>query len=129
MKTKTFVILLAILVIVLAVGGLVVYQKAGPKASLKMGAPMIPGIPAGDIAAIHIRNPKENIALVNGSKGWVVETSYRYPADFSSIRDLVDTVRDAKIGRSFDATEEIRDRLALLSPRDAGAAKEKAGHL
>ena len=38
MKTKTFVILLAILVIVLAAGGLVVYQQSGPKASLKMGA-------------------------------------------------------------------------------------------
>ncbi len=114
MKTKTFLILLAILVVVLAAGGLVIYEKAGPKASLKMGASMIPGIPAGDIAAIHIRNAKENIELVNGNKGWLVQTSYRYPADFSRIKELVDTVREAKIGRSFDSTEEIRKRLDLV---------------
>ena len=86
---------------------------------------MIPGIPAGDIAAIHIRNPEENIELVNGSNGWVVQTSYQYPADFSRIKELVDTVKDAKIGRSFDSTEEIRNRLALVSPIDTTAAEGK----
>ena len=116
---------MAILVIVLAAGGLVVYQQSGPKASLKMGAPMIPKIPAGEIAAIRIRSPEENVELVNGNKGWVVQTVYRYPADFSRIRELVDTLKDAKIGRSFDAADEIRNRLALVSPADTGAAKGK----
>ncbi len=129
MKTKTFLILLAILVVVVAAGGLVIYEKAGPRASLKMGASMIPGIPAGDIAAIHIRNAEENIELVNGNKGWLVQTSYRYPADFSRIKELVDTVKDAKIGRSFDSTEEIRKRLDLVFPNDAAAAKGKSGTL
>ncbi len=129
MKTRTFLILLAILVVVLAAGGLVVYEKSGPKASLKMGASMIPGIPTGDIAAIHIRNAEENIALVNGNTGWLVQTSYRYPADFSRIKELVDTVKDAKIGRSFDSTEEIRKRLDLISPVDAAAAEGKSGTL
>ncbi|HIJ20428.1 MAG TPA: hypothetical protein HPP58_05215, partial [Deltaproteobacteria bacterium] len=96
MKAKTFGILSAILVVVLAAGALIVYQKARPKASLKMGTPMIAGISAGDIAAIHIRNPAESIELVKGSTGWVVQTRYRYPADFSRIRELVDTVKEAK---------------------------------
>ena len=129
MKTKTFVILLAIFVIVLAVGGLMVYQKTRPGASLKMGAPMIPEIPAGEIAAIRIRSPEENIELVNGNKGWVVQTAYQYPADFSRIRELVDALKDAKIGRSFDAGEEIRNRLALVSPVETAAVKEKQGTL
>ena len=129
MKAKTFGILSAILVVVLAAGALIVYQKARPKASLKMGTPMIAGISAGDIAAIHIRNPAESIELVKGSTGWVVRTRYRYPADFSRIRELVDTVKEAKIGRSFESTGEIQNRLALLSPIDTTAAEARRGTL
>lgn len=129
MKTKTFGILLFILVVIVAAGALVIYQKDDSSQALVMGMPMIAELHAGDIAAISIKTPTESIVLVNGSNGWIVETRFKYPADFSRVRGLVDTVRDAKVGRSFDSSEEIRHRLALFPPDDDAPAKKKYGTL
>ena len=118
MKAKTFVILSAFLIVISAVA-FIVYQKERPTPSSEMGTPMIAEIPAGEITTIRMKTPQESIVLEKRSKGWVVQTRFQYPADFPRIMDLVNTVRDAKIGRSFDSSQEIRSRLGLISPDDA----------
>jgi len=49
-----------------------------------------------------------------------VETVFGYPADFDKISDLVDKIRDLRVGRTFAADEAARERLALLEPQAAG---------
>ncbi len=129
MKAKTFTVLSIVLVAALAAGGLILYQKTRSKGSSEMGAPLIAEMPAGDIAAISIQTPKETVDLANETDGWVVQTRFQYPADFSRIRELVEAVKEAKVGRSFESSQEIRERLSLLSPADTAADEGKRGAL
>jgi hypothetical protein len=47
-----------------------------------------------------------------------------YPADFSKISELVEKCRDLKVGRSFAADKQVKERLALYPPSGTGAGGE-----
>jgi hypothetical protein len=58
---------------------------------------------------------------------WVVSNRFNYPADFSKIADFVKKLKEAKVGRHFESSEEILKRLSLKELDDPGATEQEKG--
>jgi len=127
MKPKTLVILLVILGVLVGAGVLLMHSRNVNSPSEAMGALLFEGLPVNDIASIVIQTPTDAVSLKKGADSWIVGERFGYPADFPRISDLVRTLREAKTGRKFDASDEVVKRLALKSPDDAAAQQEEKG--
>lgn len=123
MKPKTLVILLIILGVLAGGVTLLIHSRDAHSPSGGMGATLFEGLPINDIAAIHIKTPTAAVSLKKTADGWMIAERFGYRADFARLTDLVRTLKEIKIGRKFDASEEVVKRLALVPP-DAAAARE-----
>jgi len=115
MKSKTFLIL----VIACCVLGVAAYLSMNSEESAskgKMGKALLPDLVVDNIAAISIKGHENSLRLTKGENVWGVESSFAYPADFPKINDLVQKLRDTKIGRNFGADPDTLNRLALHRP-------------
>lgn len=126
MKFKTFALLLIIFCILLAAVLLTSHRKkTGEQAG--MGAKLFTGLAAGDIAAIAITSPEAAAGLKQTPNGWVVETRFNYPADFSKVAELVQKLSSAKVGRTFPSSPEIQARLSLYPPDQPETPPDRKG--
>lgn len=116
MKLKTFSILLIIFCGLLAVVMLSNQKKPAKQQAAEMGSRLFPNLAVGDIAAITIATSNESIRLRQTESGWIVLNRFDYPADFAKITELVKNLGNAKIGRAFDSSPEVQDRLSLYPP-------------
>ncbi len=124
MKSRTFLILLILLCVIASLTYLTLSgQQSKPLAS-RMGEKMFENLPAADrIHAIHITQYRDNslqttrVSKSNNST-WVVENLYDYPADFKLVLELVEKIKNAKIGRHFEASPDTLLRLNLHEPSE-----------
>jgi len=126
MKPKTLVILLVILAVLAGAGALLIHSRDTGSSSEEMGVTLLEKLPVNDIASVVIETPSSVVSLKKGETIWVVEERFGYPADFAKLSEVVRTLKDAKVGRKFDASDEILKRLSMKSP-DADAPKEEKG--
>jgi hypothetical protein len=128
MKVKTLVVLLIILA-VLAVIGVATLNRKGPEQGKKvLGTFLMKDLPANDIAALDIRGKGgEAVHLRKVAGRWVVQERFGYPADFSRLSDLVHKLMNAKVGRTFQASQDALKRLQLLDPEQGNAKDEEKG--
>lgn len=127
MRTRTLVILLIILAVLAGVGTLVWRLKAPTAPESALGKPLLENLPANEISAITLEDPAKSISLAKKSGRWVVEDRFDYPADFEKIAAFVRKLKDAKIGRQFESSEETLQRLSLKPPDDPGAGNAEKG--
>jgi hypothetical protein len=127
MKTKTLILLVIVLGILVGAGILIIRQKAPEPNEGKMGAQLLEKLPANRIASIIIKSSDDSVSLVKKEGQWVVKTRFDYPADFGKITDLVRRVKDIKIGRKFRSSEDTLRRLSLKDPDDPDAPKDQKG--
>jgi hypothetical protein len=127
MKPKTLVILLVILGVLAGAGALLMHSRNAQSPSGEMGAPLFEGLPANDIASIHIQTPTAAVTVKQAADAWVVAERFGYPADFAKLSDLVRTLREVKTGRKFHASDDVVRRLALMPPDAADAAEGEKG--
>ncbi len=92
-----------------------------------MGQNFFDDLAVNDIASIQIASSDGTVLLKKGADLWVVEDRYGYPADFSKITDLVKKLKDAKVGRSFNATDEVLARLAMYPPEKTDVPENQRG--
>lgn len=128
MKSKTFVILLALC----AVLGLATYMvsTSGRNSEKKQtGAEdkFLSELPVNDIASISVKDAENEVILEKGESVWVVKNRFGYPADFGKIAEFAKKLKESKVGRTFDATDETRARLSLHSPDEADIPQENKG--
>ncbi|EFK10037.1 conserved hypothetical protein [delta proteobacterium NaphS2] len=116
MNKKTVFILLVVLAILAAVGRSILIRNSTPAGGDIMGSPLFTDFPANDIASVVIERPDDSVALVKDESGWIVESRFGYPADFSKLTDLIRKLKETKVGRKFPATESIKKRLSLAPP-------------
>ena len=127
MKTKTLVILLIILGLVAGAGALVMHLKSQSGSGSPLDKPILENLPVNDILSIHIKGPKKLVLLTKKSDRWVVENRFQYPADFKKIADFVRKLKQAKIGRQFESTQDTLNRLSLRNPDDKEGGESEKG--
>jgi len=119
MKLKTLGVL-AVAVVALAGLAYVIIQPAEtPTTESVLGQKLFEDLQVRDIDRILITGHEGQVTLHSSPDGWAVADRNGFPADFSRIAELVKKVQDLKIGRSFQASEEIQTRLALHIPGKA----------
>lgn len=127
MKIKTFVILLAICGVLAGITYFVVNpDKSSDKKDLT-GKELLFDLPVNDIAAISIADKEGEVVLEKGEKVWVVKNRYSYPADFGKITEFAKKIKEMKIGRSFNVSDDVQKRLALFTPGKQDAEDESKG--
>jgi hypothetical protein len=126
MKPKTLVILLVILAVLAGGGALLIHSRDTGSSSEEMGVTLLEKLPVNDIASVVIETPSSVVSLKKGDTIWIVEERFGYPADFAKLSEVVRTLKEAKVGRKFDASDEVLKRLSIKSP-DADAPKEEKG--
>lgn len=109
----------AVLVVLLAAlggGALLVYQQnraQPPAAAGALGAPVLPGLQAADIASIVIREPGATLTLQRRAQRWTIPERAHFPAQLAKVRELVLGVLALKVGHSEPLPEAERARLKL----------------
>ena len=127
MRSKTFFILVCLFSIVLGIAFFISRPDKPSRQQAIMGQSFFENLPANDIVSIQISTAENSVLLTKGPDYWIVGNRYNYPADFSKITDLVKKLKEAKIGRSFQASKKALARLAIHAPAEKDIPKEQQG--
>ncbi len=127
MRAKTFFMLAVLFCIVLGIVLFISRPKNSSHQQVVMGQKFFQTFPADGIESIQITSADSSVFLTRGPDLWVVADRYNYPADFSKITDLVKKLRNAKIGRSFHASEKVLARLSMHAPDKKDIPKDQRG--
>ena len=127
------VVVLAILLVALGGGALLIKQQdraQSPESGAVLGKPLLKDLKASEVAAIRIRDAKQEMNLVRGGdNSWTVVERDGFPADFTRVSELVLKAIELKIGQSEPIGEKDRVRLQLIEPVAGKEALEGAGTL
>lgn len=130
MNRKQFVILLAVLGVLGAIGlGLVWQDLAVYRASgAKIGAKLLPQLKIVDVAQVRLQDAKHEVTLVRQEQQWVVQERGGYPASFQEISDLLIKLAELKVTQSEQVGASLWPRVDLADPAKGGnAAEPRAG--
>jgi hypothetical protein len=86
-----------------------------------MGERLYEALAVDTIQEIRLVGPASEVRLKKAASGWEVENLFGYPAEFASIAELIETLTDLKIGRTFTPDAQTRERLALYPPQSSEA--------
>lgn len=124
MNRKQFALLLFLLV-VLGIGGLIVYTRqndvshAGDPA---LGKKLLGDFPVNDITHITLKQDTNELNLVKKDNLWRVHERDDYPANYSQISEALLKLRDIKVVQSEKVGASQLPRLALVPGQGTNAA-------
>ena len=128
MKPKTMLFLVIILGILIGISTIIkTMQTPSVSKKSRLGGELLENLPVNDIASVTIQSEEGTVQLGKVDDKWVVKSRYNYPVDFKKLIDFVKKWKEAKIGRSFKASEASLARMKLLSPDKAEANDEEKG--
>ena len=118
MNRKQFILLLAVLGVLGAIGlGLVWQDLAVYRASgAKIGAKLLPKLKIADVAQVRLQDSKHEVTLVRKEKSWVVQERGGYPASFQEISDLLIKLVELKVTQSEHVGASLWPRVELADP-------------
>ncbi|MGH8707011.1 MAG: DUF4340 domain-containing protein [Burkholderiales bacterium] len=107
---------LVVLLTVLGGGALLMYQQERarqPAAADALGQPVVRDLQAADIARIVIREPGATLTLQRRDANWVIAERAGFPAALGTVRQLVLSVLELKVGSREPIAGKDRARLRL----------------
>ena len=127
MNAKQFVKLFIALLIVGMVGTLLVLQrqKSWKQSESALGGKVLPDFPLNEVTFIAIKDADGELTVAKDDEIWTVQDRWNYPADFSKIGDLLQSVWDLKIAQKIEAGPKQHGRFQLIPPGEG----EKSGTL
>jgi hypothetical protein len=129
MKPKTIFVLIILLGVLASITFFVLDREKPSSKTSRMGEMLFDDFPLNDIIAVQISSyEKGNLQITNlkqSESEWVVEELFEFPANFKSISQLVDTLKESKIGRHFEGSPDALSRLALHDPSQADIAEDQ----
>lgn len=102
MNLKQLCILLVLLVVV-GIGGLMVYKKQNESAgsgSPLVGKKMIGDFPLNEVQHIFVQHATNSLSLIKKNDRWRVQERGDYPADYSKISEFLIKLNDIKVVQS-----------------------------
>lgn len=127
MKPKTVISLLAVVLILAAASYFLLKDPSNDNQNGLMGAKFAKDLPINEIASITIHSPEQTVELEKGPAVWQVKNRFGYPADFSKISDLLKKIKRLKVGRTFEADNDVLGRQKLYDPKGNKAEKDQKG--
>lgn len=127
MNAKQFVKLFIVLLLVGGVGWLVLrqQQKGWKQSESALGGKVLPDFPLNEVTSITIKDADGELTVAKHDEIWTVQDRSNYPADFSKIGDLLQSVWDLKIAQKIEAGPKQHGRFQLIPPGEG----EKTGTL
>lgn len=116
MKSKHIIILLTICCVLAVITFFIFNKNSNTNQQAKLGEKLFDNLQVNDVAKITINSIDGTVILKKDQSLWSVDNRFNYPADFSKITDLAIKLKELKIGRSFNASEDIISRLSLHPP-------------
>ncbi|MEK7835328.1 MAG: DUF4340 domain-containing protein [Pseudomonadota bacterium] len=128
MNRKTFLILIALLVVLGGAGLALFWQdlSAWRKADVKIGSRIFDQLPVNDVAQIRLKDGKGEATLALKDGRWVVKQRGDYSANVQEIGDLLLKLPDLKVVQTENVGEALLPRLNLLDPAKADKADNAA---
>lgn len=128
MNRKTFLILIALLVVLGGAGLALFWQdlSAWRKADVKIGSRIFDRLPVNDVAQIRLKDGKGEATLALRDARWVVKERGDYSANVQEIGDLLLKLPDLKVVQTENVGEALLPRLNLLDPAKADKADNAA---
>ena len=128
MNRKTFLILIALLVVLGGAGLALFWQdlSAWRKADVKIGSRIFDKLAVNDVAQIRLKDGKGEATLGLKDGRWVVRERGDYSASVQEIGDLLLKLPDLKVVQTEAVGEALLPRLNLLDPAKAAKADNAA---
>ncbi|HLH53857.1 MAG TPA: DUF4340 domain-containing protein [Verrucomicrobiae bacterium] len=117
--------LLLFLVVVVGLGGLLVYNKqndAGKSGNAALGKKLLPNFPVNDISHIAISQGTNKLDLAKKDGTWRVRERNDYPANYNQISEFLLKAADLKIVQTEQVGPSQLGRLELLPGQGTNAA-------
>ena len=117
--------LLLFLVVVLGIGGLMVYHKQNDVRTTgdpAIGKKLLGDLPVNDVARISVKQDTNELNLVKKDGRWRVRERNDYPANYSEISDFLLKARDLKVVQTEKVGPSQLSRLALVPGQGTNAA-------
>ncbi len=127
MNRKTFLILMALLVVLGGAGLALFWQdlSAWRKADVKIGSKIFDQLPVNDIAQIRLKDGKGEATLVLKDGRWAVMQRGDYSANVQEIGNLILKLPDLKVVQTENVGAALLPRLNLIDPaKDAKDGKD-----
>jgi hypothetical protein len=117
MNQKQFIKLL-LLVLVVGGIGLVAYRKSNSswKSETTSDKKLLEKLDVNDVSHITLKKDSNEVNLLKKNDVWVVKERNDYPANFDTIRDFVQKVRDAKVVQTEEIGASQLGRMELVPP-------------
>jgi hypothetical protein len=127
MKSKTFIILSAVVLVLGGIAYFLFQEGAGTERDGRIGARLFAELPAEKIDMLKITSREGTVTVSIKADQWVVAERSDFPADFSKISSIVERISNLKVGRDLDASELNLGKLALHAPDKEGVPDETLG--
>ncbi len=126
MNRKTFLILVALLVVLGSAGLALFWQdlSAWRKADVKIGSRIFDQLPVNDVAQIRLKDGKGEATLALKDGRWVVKQRGDYNASMQEIGDLLLKLPDLKVVQTENVGAALLPRLNLIEPAKDGKADD-----
>jgi Domain of unknown function (DUF4340) len=131
MNRKTFLILLALLVVLGGAGLALFWQdlSAWRSTDAKIGSKLFDKLAVNTIAQIRIVDGKGEVTLAIKDKRWVVSQRGDYSANVQDIGDLLVKLPDLKVVQTENVGAALLPRLDLMQPGKDAKSADSAGTL
>ena len=131
MNRKTFLILVALLVVLGGAGLALFWQdlSAWRKADVKIGSRIFDQLPVNDVAQIRLKDSKGEATLALKDGRWVVKQRGDYSASVQEIGDLLLKLPDLKVVQTENVGAALLPRLNLIDPPKDGKADDAGTQL
>ena len=127
MKSKTFIILLVIFCVLAGAVYFNFLKKGRTSDQAGKSRLLFDAIPVTELSGISIHSNEGIVVIKKDNSVWVIEKKYNYLADFSLINQLVNNLKTAKVGRSFESSADAMSRLGLQPPEKTDVEDEDKG--
>lgn len=118
MNSKQFKLLIGAFFVICGLGVILLTRdrSSWEKAGQEMGGKVYKDFPLNDVAAVTIRGSSNTVDLAKKDNQWVVVDRGGYPANFSTIKDVLTKIWELKVLRPVPVGPSQLGSLDLLEP-------------